>query len=199
MSILYTFYMHILTDIDTCLCSSLVYLLSHLPHIDRDRRGVSWSTGACSDASPWSPPTLPPLWRFMVTLAVLATLFVSLTFNPRDAIVDSIIVALDAGIYTKILGRHLQASCSSQVESTRDMTIKLKLLRFHLHSKSSQYKHFGVGFMGLLVCHGAKLGQTRALGSKHSDAANLWCKPQRRRKTWRICRDIETARFGLLN
>lgn len=50
---------------------------------------------------------------------------------------DSIIVvALDAGIYTKILGRHLQArSCSSQVESARyKLTKKLKLLRFHLHS-----------------------------------------------------------------
>lgn len=40
----------------------------------------------------------------------------------------------------------------------------------------------------MLVCQfGAKLGQTRALGSKHNDAANLWCKPQRRRKTWRTC------------
>ena len=69
-----------ITDIDTCFCNSLVYSLFHLPHIDRDRRGVSWSTGACSGASPWSPPTLPPPWRFMVTLAMLATLLVSLRF-----------------------------------------------------------------------------------------------------------------------
>ena len=52
---------------------------------------------------------------------------------------DSIMVlALDAGIYTKILGRHLQArSCSSQVKNTADkLTIKLKHVRHWIISDS---------------------------------------------------------------